>query len=99
MSRRHKNRPAVPPQAAEPGPAPVSSPAPVAFRLPQWPERACRLLVAGEFANHSCEVPEAHQGPHASMSVPQSVSIRAAWEKQHPELVEIRIEPEYFFSA
>lgn len=69
---------------------------PLTFRLPVWPERACRDLVPGEFANHSCEVPEAHEGPHASMSVPESVRIRAAWEAKHPELVDKRIEPEFF---
>ena len=74
----------------------TAAPKPLTFRTPVWPERACRELVGGEFANHSCEVPEAHQGPHASMSVPESVRRRAAWEAQHPDLVNIKIEPDYF---
>lgn len=76
--------------------ATTAAPQPLTFRMPVWPERACRDLVSGEFANHSCEVPEAHEGPHASMSVPESVKVRAAWEAAHPELVNKRIEPEFF---
>lgn len=62
--------------------------APATMRTPVWPERACREPVAGEFANHSCEVVESHKGPHASLSVPESVTRRLAWEKRNPGLVE-----------
>ncbi|MFD7835522.1 hypothetical protein [Streptomyces sp. NPDC059761] len=61
---------------------------PPTFRTPVWPERACRDLVNGEYATHSCDVVEGHLGPHASMSVPQSVAQRAAWEKRNPDKLE-----------
>lgn len=54
------------------------------IRTPVWPERACRDLVAGEFANHSCDVVEGHLGPHASLSVLKSVETRLRWENEHP---------------
>jgi hypothetical protein len=63
-------------------------PARTAIRLPVWPERACRDLVTGEFANHSCDVVEGHLGPHASLSVPQSVTQRLAWENKNPGSLE-----------
>lgn len=65
----------------------VEAPGPP-FRMPVWPERACREPVAGEFANHSCEIVESHEGPHASQSVPQSVTHRQEWEKKNPDKLE-----------
>lgn len=59
-------------------------PAITEMRTPVWPERACRDIVSGEFANYSCDVVESHYGPHASLSVPQSVKLRLAWEKRNP---------------
>ncbi|MGW9067832.1 hypothetical protein ACWGQT_00070 [Streptomyces yangpuensis] len=61
---------------------------PPTFRTPVWPERACRDLVTGEYANHSCDVVEGHLGPHAAIGVPQSVTQRAAWEKKNPGKLE-----------
>ncbi|WP_428957846.1 hypothetical protein [Streptomyces sp. cg35] len=58
------------------------------MRVPIWPERACRDLVTGEFANHSCDVVEGHLGPHAALAVPQSVAQRLAWENKHPDKLE-----------
>lgn len=68
--------------------APTPSPAPAApaeMRLPVWPERACRDIVSGEFANYSCDVVESHYGPHASQSVPESVKFRLDWEKRNQD--------------
>jgi hypothetical protein len=82
--------------------APVVSPEPPArpgFRTPKWPERACRDLVTGEYANHSCEVVEGHLGPHASESVPQSVAQRAAWEARHPNELEPTASSDPFHAA
>jgi hypothetical protein len=62
----------------------AKTPERTAIRLPVWPERACRDLVTGEYANHSCDVVEGHKGPHASQSVPQSVTHRLAWENKNP---------------
>jgi hypothetical protein len=59
------------------------APARTAIRTPEFPERACRDLVAGEFANHSCDVVEGHLGPHASLAVPASVETRLAWENRN----------------
>jgi hypothetical protein len=53
------------------------------MRLPLFPERSCREPVAGEFAIHSCDVVEGHLGPHASMSLPESVKVRLAWENKN----------------
>jgi hypothetical protein len=58
------------------------------IRTPVWPERACREPVAGDFASHSCEVVEAHLGPHASLSVPTSVETRLAWENKNLDKLE-----------
>lgn len=66
---------------------PKKTAAPLTFRTPEWPERACRVLIPGEYANHSCEVVESHQGPCAAYAVPESVTRRAAWEKQNPKLL------------
>jgi hypothetical protein len=59
-----------------------------AVRTPVWPERACRDLVVGEFANHSCDVVEGHQGPHASLSVKTSIEVRLAWENRNLDKLE-----------
>lgn len=68
----------MPPRTKKP-----TAPERTAIRTPVWPERACRDQVAGEFANHSCEVVEGHLGPHASLSVPASVEARLAWENRN----------------
>lgn len=61
---------------------------PKTFRTAVWPERTCREPIAGEYATHSCEVVEAHLGPHASNDVPASVKLRLAWEKRNPAKLE-----------
>lgn len=66
----------------------TKKPARTVMRLPVFPERACREPVAGEFANHSCEVVEGHRGPHASQSVPASVKVRLEWENKNPGRLE-----------
>lgn len=63
---------------------------PLTYRTARWPERSCRDMVPGEYANHSCDVVESHHGPHASASVPESVRLRAAWERNNPDRVEPR---------
>lgn len=63
-------------------------PARTAIRTPVFPERACRDQVAGEFAIHSCEVVEGHLGPHASLSVKESVEQRLAWENRNLDKLE-----------
>lgn len=62
----------------------AKTPAPAPMRTPVFPERACRDLVSGEFANYSCDVVESHYGPHASLSAPESVKLRQGWEKCNP---------------
>ncbi|MEU9405692.1 hypothetical protein AB0E08_08295 [Streptomyces sp. NPDC048281] len=74
-------------------------PARTAVRLPVWPERACRDLVAGEFANHSCDVVEGHLGPHASLAVPASVAARLRWESANPTKLEPTPEADPFVGA
>lgn len=78
----------MPPRRRKKTAAAVQLQLPVPFRLPVWPERTCREPVAGEFASHSCEVVEAHLGPHASQSVKSSVERRQQWEAEHPEELE-----------
>jgi hypothetical protein len=70
-----------------------------AVRLPVWPERACRDLVAGEFANHSCDVVEGHLGPHASQSVAKSIELRLAWENRNLDKLEPTDASDPFASA
>ncbi|MET7363168.1 hypothetical protein ABZS76_32690 [Streptomyces sp. NPDC005562] len=88
--RTPKKSAAVPPLAAE---------VRASFRVPVWPERACRDLVTGEFANYSCDVVEGHLGPHASGSVPQSVAQRVAWEAKHPDELEPTAAADPFHAA
>jgi hypothetical protein len=64
-----------------------------------WPERSCREPVAGEYAAHSCEVVEAHLGPHASLDVPESVRARAEWEKKNPAKLAPTAEADPFFGG
>jgi hypothetical protein len=70
-----------------------------AVRLPVWPERACRDLVAGEFANHSCDVVEGHLGPHASLSVAKSLEMRLRWENANLDKLEPTADSDPFASA
>ncbi|MEU6362212.1 hypothetical protein [Streptomyces albidoflavus] len=78
----------MPPRRRTQKPSSPVAPPPTSFREPVWPERACRDLVTGEYANHSCEVVEGHLGPHASRAVPQSATQRTAWEAKHPDELE-----------
>lgn len=55
------------------------------MRKAEYPQRSCRLPVAGEHSDFPCEVAgEWHAGPHASYSVPGSVQRRDEWEAQNP---------------
>ncbi|MCX4799657.1 hypothetical protein OG497_38020 [Streptomyces sp. NBC_01242] len=75
----------MPPSRRRKHPTPPQTPAHQAeMRTPVWPERACRDMVNGETALYSCDVVESHHGPHASLSVPQSVEQRLAWEAKNP---------------
>lgn len=55
----------------------------------QYPQRKCRLPVAGEWSDYPCEVREQHPGPCASPSVRASITARAAWEKDNPQWQEL----------
>lgn len=50
----------------------------------EYPQRSCRMPVAGEFQDYPCELPELHPGPDASFSVRDSVIRRDAWEAGNP---------------
>jgi hypothetical protein len=50
-----------------------------------YPQRSCRQPVPGSHQDYPCEVAgEFHAGPHASFSVPDSVTRRDAWEADNP---------------
>ena len=49
-----------------------------------YPQRSCRTPVAGDHMDYPCEIREWHPGPHASYSVPRSVTARDAWEAANP---------------
>jgi hypothetical protein len=53
-------------------------------RKAEYPQRSCRQPVAGSHQDYSCELPELHPGPDASLSVPDSVTARDAWEAANP---------------
>lgn len=47
----------------------------------EWPGRTCReQFWKNEFTSVSCDVPEMHDGPHASFADPASVARRDQWE-------------------
>jgi hypothetical protein len=50
----------------------------------EYPQRKCRTPVPGLHMDYPCEVREHHPGPCASLSVPDSVAKRDAWEAAHP---------------
>jgi hypothetical protein len=50
----------------------------------EYPDRKCRLPVAGDYIDYNCEIKEHHPGPCASRSVRRSVIARDAWEKANP---------------
>ena len=52
-----------------------------------YPQRTCRhhrIPGPSGVTDYSCELPEFHAGPPASLSVPQSVVERDRWEEAHP---------------
>ena len=53
------------------------------MRRAVYPQRSCRMPVHGEHQDYSCEVPDLHPGPCASLSDPASVARRDAWERSH----------------
>jgi hypothetical protein len=51
----------------------------------EYPQRSCRWPVQGDLQDYPCEIAgEFHPGPHASFSVPRSVTARDAWEAENP---------------
>jgi hypothetical protein len=50
----------------------------------EYPQRSCRWPVQGDHQDYNCEIFEHHTGPHASFSVPRSVTVRDAWEAANP---------------
>lgn len=40
--------------------------------------------MSGAYIDHLCELPEHHPGPDATLSVPDSVKARDAWEAANP---------------
>jgi hypothetical protein len=51
----------------------------------EWPGRTCRDAVWGKYVAHTCELPDLHEGPCASMSVADSLRRREVWEKARLE--------------
>lgn len=54
------------------------------MKTAEYPERKCRIPVAGDHMDYLCEIREHHVGPCASTSVPRSVAARDAWEAANP---------------
>lgn len=53
-----------------------------------YPQRSCREPVWSQHGMaYSCELPDLHLGPCASMSVQASVKRRDTWEDEHPSEV------------
>lgn len=51
----------------------------------QYPTPLCREAVWSEFGQaYHCELGGLHRGPHASLSVAESVRVRDAWEAANP---------------
>jgi hypothetical protein len=50
----------------------------------EYPQRSCRMPVAGEHQDYLCELAEHHPGPDASFSVADSVRRRDEWEMANP---------------
>lgn len=53
------------------------------LRKAEFPQRTCREPVWGLQA-YSCELPDIHPGPCASLSVRASLERRRAWEEANP---------------
>jgi hypothetical protein len=54
------------------------------MKIAEYPQRKCREGVWGDLGvAHTCELPDLHPGPCASLSVESSVRRRDAWEEDH----------------
>ena len=52
----------------------------------QYPEKKCKEPVwSPQGQAYLCELVDLHPGPHASLSLPQTVSTRDQWEQDHPD--------------
>lgn len=54
------------------------------MKTAEFPQRKCRMPVAGQWNDYPCEIREYHPGPCASLSVAASVRRREAWEEANP---------------
>lgn len=54
------------------------------MKTAEYPQRKCRLPVAGVHQDQVCAVREHHAGPCAAPEIPDSVKRRDAWEAEHP---------------
>jgi hypothetical protein len=54
------------------------------MKTAEYPQRKCRIPVAGEWNDYPCEVREYHPGPCASLSVKASIQRREKWEEENP---------------
>jgi hypothetical protein len=54
------------------------------MKIAEYPERKCRLPVAGPVQDYPCEVREYHAGPCATLSVRTSTERRDTWEAANP---------------
>jgi hypothetical protein len=51
----------------------------------EYPERKCREPFSEDgLIDHTCDVVDAHPGPHAAFSCPASVKRRDDWEAANP---------------
>jgi hypothetical protein len=55
------------------------------MKIAEYPQRKCRMPVAGDWQDYPCEVREYHPGPCATSSVARSVTAREAFEEANPE--------------
>jgi hypothetical protein len=57
------------------------------MKAADYPSRKCREPVWGSHGMaYSCELPDLHLGPCASLSSQASVKVRDAWEEAHPDV-------------
>lgn len=51
-----------------------------------FPERKCRETIWSDLGMaYSCDLPDRHPGPHATLSLGQTVEARDRWEANHPD--------------
>jgi hypothetical protein len=76
----------------------TSPPEPPAWKA-QYPQRSCRIAVAGQWQDFPCEATEHHLGPCASQSVPESVRRREQWEADNPDAKKLTVFSDPFQKA